>query len=84
MKIHCVLLLLAGVCATPTSAKAQLSNSTPRASQLAAETTEAWAPTPEVKSAEQIDKEWQESTAKFDGRRNALLKLADEQAHDGP
>jgi hypothetical protein len=84
MKIHCVLLLLAGVCAAPPSAPAQSSNATPRASQLAAETSDTWAPTHGVKSAEEIDKEWQESVARFDGRRNALLKLADEQAHEGP
>jgi alpha-L-fucosidase len=45
---------------------------------------DAWTATRGVKSAEQIDKEWQDSTAKFDGRRNTLLKLADEQAHEGP
>jgi len=84
MKIHCMLLLLAGVCAAPTSAPAQSSNSTPRASQPAAETSDTWAPTHGVKSAEQIDKEWQESVTRFDGRRNSLLKLADEQAHEGP
>ena len=84
MKIHCFVLLLAGVCAVPPSMPAQSNSATPRASQFIGETPDTWAPTHGVKSAEQIDKEWQESVAKFDGRRNALLKLADEQAHDGP
>jgi alpha-L-fucosidase len=42
------------------------------------------APTHGVKSAEQIDKEWQDSVSKFDLRRNALLQEEDRQAHDGP
>jgi alpha-L-fucosidase len=42
------------------------------------------APTHGVKSAEQIDQEWQKSVAKYDAQRNALLKEADRQAHDGP
>ncbi len=42
------------------------------------------APTHGVKSAEQIDREWQLSVAKYDARRNALLAEADRQAHDGP
>jgi alpha-L-fucosidase len=42
------------------------------------------APTHGVKSAEEIDREWQVSVSKFDARRDALLKEADRQAHDGP
>src|ERR1017187_2459570 len=80
MKIYCVLLLMVGF--WPLAALAQSSNSTARASQLAG-VSDAWAPTYGVKSAEQIDKEWQDSVARFDGRRNARLKLADERAHDG-
>jgi alpha-L-fucosidase len=42
------------------------------------------APTAKTKSPEQIDQEWQKSVAKYDTQRNALLKEADRQAHDGP
>jgi alpha-L-fucosidase len=42
------------------------------------------APTYGVKSAEQIDREWQQSVAKYDGERKRLLAEADKQAHDGP
>jgi len=77
-------LLVIGVCAAPLSGPAQSSYPAAPASQPAEGIADAWAATSGVKSAEQIDKEWQDSTAKFDGRRNTLLKLADEQAHDGP
>ncbi len=46
--------------------------------------TDPLAPTHGVKSADQIDQEWQKSVAKYDTQRNALLKEADRQAHDGP
>ena len=46
--------------------------------------TDPLAPTHGVKSAEQIDQEWQKSVAKYDAQRNALLKEADRQANDGP
>jgi len=42
------------------------------------------APTHGVKSADEIDREWQLSVSKYDGRRDALLTEADKQAHDGP
>jgi alpha-L-fucosidase len=42
------------------------------------------APTHGVKSAEEIDREWQVSISNFDARRDALLQEADRQAHDGP
>ena len=42
------------------------------------------APTQDVKSAEQIDREWQQSVSKYDAERNRLLAEADRQAHDGP
>ena len=42
------------------------------------------APTLGVKSAEQIDKEWQQSVAKFDVERNRLVAEAERQANDGP
>ena len=46
--------------------------------------TDSLAPTAKTKSADQIDLEWQKSVAKYDTPRNALLKEADRQAHDGP
>jgi len=42
------------------------------------------APTLGVKSAEEIDREWQRSVAKYDAERSRLLTEADKQAHDGP
>lgn len=42
------------------------------------------APTDGVKSAEQIDREWQQSVSKYDAERNRLLAEADRQAHQGP
>jgi hypothetical protein len=84
MKIYFVLVLLLGACPAPLAVLGQSSPSTSRESLPAAGIPDAWAATHGVKSAEQIDKEWQDSVAKFDGRRNALLKLANEQAHDGP
>jgi len=42
------------------------------------------APTLGVKSAEQIDHEWQQSVAKYDAERNRLLAEAERQANDGP
>jgi alpha-L-fucosidase len=46
--------------------------------------TDPLAPTLGVKSAEQIDQQWQHSVAKYDGERNRLLAEAGRQAHDGP
>ena len=42
------------------------------------------APTQDVKSAEQIDREWQQSVSKYDAERKRLLAEADRQANDGP
>jgi alpha-L-fucosidase len=42
------------------------------------------APTLGVKSAVEIDREWQQSVAKYDPERNRLLAEADRQANDGP
>ena len=42
------------------------------------------APTLHAKSADQIDREWQQSVSKYDGERQRLLAEADRQAHDGP
>jgi alpha-L-fucosidase len=83
MKLNLLLLLLAGLCVAPALAPAQSSDHATPAPRPAA-LTDPWAPTHGVKSAEQIDKEWQNSVSKFEARRDALLKLADQQAHDGP
>jgi alpha-L-fucosidase len=84
LKNSILLLLFAALCAAPAFAPAQSSDSSLPASQPAAGVTDPWAPTHRVKSAEQIDKEWQDSVSKFDARRNALLRQADQQEHDGP
>jgi alpha-L-fucosidase len=46
--------------------------------------TDPLAPTYGVKSAVEIDREWQASVAKFDGARRAILRKVDRQAADGP
>ena len=51
---------------------------------LSAQTSDPLAPTQGVKSAEQIDREWQQSVSKYDAERNRLLLEADRQAHAGP
>jgi len=51
---------------------------------LFAQAVDPLAPTYGVKSAVQIDQEWQKSVAKYDTQRNTLLKEADRQANDGP
>jgi alpha-L-fucosidase len=52
--------------------------------QAASPSVDPMAPTHGTKSAEQIDREWQRSVAKYDAPRSALVKEADRQAHDGP
>ncbi|MBS1802114.1 MAG: alpha-L-fucosidase [Acidobacteria bacterium] len=42
------------------------------------------APTQDVKSAEQIDQEWQKSVSKYDAERNRLVAEADRVSHAGP
>jgi len=42
------------------------------------------APTEDVKSAEQIDREWQQSVSKYDAERNRLVSEADRVSHNGP
>ena len=42
------------------------------------------APTQGVKSAVEIDREWQQSVSNYDAERKRLLAEADRQAHDGP
>jgi alpha-L-fucosidase len=41
-------------------------------------------PTLTTKSAEQIDREWQQSVSKYDAERNRLLSEADRVSHAGP
>jgi len=52
--------------------------------QAPASPADPLAPTLGVKSAAEIDREWQQSVAKFDAERNRLLAEADRQANDGP
>jgi alpha-L-fucosidase len=49
-----------------------------------AQSADPLAPTLNTKSAGDIDREWQQSVAKYDGERNRLVAEADKQAHDGP
>jgi alpha-L-fucosidase len=41
------------------------------------QTSDPLAPTQDIKSAEQIDREWQQSVSKYDSERNRLLAIAD-------
>jgi len=52
--------------------------------QAPAATTDPLAPTLGVKSAEQIDREWQQAVSKYDTERNRLVADAEKQANDGP
>ncbi len=52
--------------------------------QAPAVTTDPLAPTLGVKSADQIDREWQQAVSKYDPERNRLLAEAEKQANDGP
>jgi alpha-L-fucosidase len=42
------------------------------------------APTRDTKSAAEIDREWQQSVAKYDAERNRLLAMEEKQENDGP
>lgn len=77
-------LAFAVLCAVAASAAAQTGESSAPASNSSAGPIDPMAPTHGVKSAEEIDREWQLSVSKFDLRRDALLAEADRQAHDGP
>ncbi|HET6208245.1 MAG TPA: alpha-L-fucosidase [Terracidiphilus sp.] len=46
--------------------------------------TDPLAPTRDTKSAVEIDREWQQSVAKYDTERNRLVAEAEKQANDGP
>jgi len=52
--------------------------------QVGNPTVDPKAPTHGVKSAEEIDREWQVSVAKYDAKRDSLIAEADHQSHDGP
>jgi alpha-L-fucosidase len=41
-------------------------------------------PTLGIKSAAEIDREWQQSVAKYDGERKRLLAVEEKQENDGP
>jgi len=47
-------------------------------------TTDPLAPTLGVKSAAEIDREWQQAVSKYDGERNRLLAEEQKQENDGP
>jgi alpha-L-fucosidase len=49
-----------------------------------AQSADPLAPTLGVKSAAEIDREWQQSVSKYDAERKRLLTEADRQANDGP
>jgi len=75
-------LALLMLCALPRLAAAQaVQKATPAPNPAA---IDPMAPTHLVKSAEEIDREWQLSVSKYDARREALLKEAERMAHDGP
>jgi alpha-L-fucosidase len=75
---------LVGLCASPCSAVAQAGERTAPASKPGAAPADPMAPTHGVKSAEEIDREWQASVSQYAARRDALLAEAGRQAHDGP
>jgi alpha-L-fucosidase len=49
-----------------------------------AQSTDPLAPTAGIKSAVEIDREWQASVSKYDTPRAAILRGVDQQANDGP
>ena len=54
------------------------------ASALVAQNSDPLAPTRDTKSAAEIDREWQQSVAKYDTERNRLVAEAEKQANNGP
>jgi alpha-L-fucosidase len=52
--------------------------------QAPAAVTDPLAPTQGVKSAAEIDQEWQRSVSKYDAERNRLLAIEEKQENDGP
>ncbi len=71
--VRCLVLLLVGSAAL---AAAQTAVPTSNPDPLA--------PTLGVKSAVEIDREWQQSVSKYDGERNRLLAEEQKQENDGP
>ena len=61
-----------------------LSAATMLFAQASAPSNDPLAPTRDTKTAVEIDREWQQSVAKYDVERNRLLAEADKQANDGP
>ena len=78
------LLTLVALSTLPQTAVAQTGGKAAPAKMADAATLDPLAPTHGLKSAEDIDREWQFASSKFDARRDALLKEAGRQAHDGP
>ena len=74
--LPCVLLLAAPFAFAQASAPASQASGTEKLDPLA--------PTLGVKSAAAIDREWQQSVAKYDGERNRLLAIEEKQENDGP
>jgi alpha-L-fucosidase len=74
--LPCVLLLAAPFALAQASAPASQASGTEKLDPLA--------PTLGVKSAAAIDREWQQSVAKYDGERNRLLAIEEKQENDGP
>ncbi len=82
---HTILILFLLILHSDVCVVAAQSTSAAPAEVVAARTSQdSWSPTHGVKSAEQIDEEWQKSVAKYSVRRDAFLRQGDEQAHDGP
>ena len=52
--------------------------------QVSNSSADPMAPTHGFKSAEEIDREWQVSVAKYDAKRDSLIAEAERQSHDGP
>jgi alpha-L-fucosidase len=71
-----VLLLVASFSVAQTSAPVSLATGADKVDPLA--------PTLGVKSAAEIDREWQQSVSKYDGERNRLLAIEEKQENNGP
>jgi alpha-L-fucosidase len=84
LKVHSLQLFLTVLLAAPALVAAQQREPATNVPMATAQSSDPQAPTHGVKSAEQIDREWQLSVSKYDARRYAFLKEADRQAHDGP
>jgi len=74
MKLLSVMFSVAVFCLMLPAGTGQVSNSS----------ADPMAPTHGFKSAEEIDREWQVSVAKYDAKRDSLIAEAERQSHDGP